>query len=92
MARFNLRGDNGLAPIVKVFTTHNGEFIKAVVTPVIQRDPGGPKIDHEGRVIRKLVELTEKDFPEVPVRIAPGGIITYIQDQNVTDALQGKSN
>ena len=79
-ARFNLRGDNGLAPIVKVFTKSNGEFIKAVVTPVIQRSPGGPAIDHERRVIRKLQELTEKDFPEVPIKIDATGIITYIQD------------
>ena len=79
-ARFNLRGDNGLAPIVKVFTKHDGEFIKAAITPIIQRSPGGPVIDHEGRVIRKLQELTEKDFPEVPINIDATGIITYIQD------------
>ncbi len=79
-ARFNLRGDNGLAPIVKVFTNSSGEFIKAEVTPVIQRAPGGPKIDSEGKVIRKLRELTEKDFPEVPNNIDATGIITYLQD------------
>lgn len=79
-ARFNLRGDNGLAPIVKVFTTNNGEFIKAEITPIVQRAPGGPKIDPDGRVITKLRELTEKDFPEVPVKIDATGIITYLQD------------
>ncbi|MEM6523223.1 MAG: CapA family protein [Bacteroidota bacterium] len=79
-ARFNLRGDNGIAPIVKVFTDSKGAFIKAVVTPVVQRAPGGPRIDPDGRVITKLRELTEKDFPEVQVKIDATGIITYLQD------------
>ena len=79
-ARFNLSGDNGLAPIVKVYTTNNGEFIQAKITPTIQYAPGGPKIDPKGRVIDKLKELTEKDFPEAPLMIDATGIITYIKD------------
>lgn len=79
-ARFNLRADNGLAPIIKVFTTSSGEFIKAKITPIVQRAPGGPKIDSDERVITKLRELTEKDFPEVPIKIDASGIITYLQD------------
>ena len=79
-ARFNLRGDNGLAPIIKVFTSSQGEFMKAEITPIVQRAPGGPKIDPDGRVIDKIRELTEKDFPEVPVKIDATGIITYLQD------------
>ncbi|MTI20445.1 CapA family protein [Fulvivirga sp. RKSG066] len=79
-ARFNLRGDNGLAPIIKVFTKSNGEFIKAEVTPIIQRAPGGPKIDSNKGVIKRLQDLTSKDFPEVKIKIDDSGIITYIQD------------
>ncbi|TRX52449.1 CapA family protein [Fulvivirga sp. M361] len=79
-ARFNLRGDNGLAPILKVYTKSDGEFIKAHITPVIQYAPGGPRIDLKGRVIDKLKELTEKDFPEVPISIDAAGIITYLQE------------
>lgn len=79
-ARFNLRGDNGLAPIIKVFTDSRGNFLKAKVTPVIQIAPGGPRIDPQGRVITRLQQLTEKDFPEVKIKIDDSGIITYIQD------------
>ncbi len=79
-ARFNLRGDNGLAPIIKVFTNSNGEFINAQITPIIQYAPGGPKIDHKGRVIERLQYLTSKDFPEVEIKIDDSGLITYIQD------------
>lgn len=79
-ARFNLRGDSGLAPILKVNTTSNGEFINAIVTPIIQYAPGGPRIDSKGRVIKRLQYLTEKDFPEVKIKIDDSGIITYIQE------------
>ncbi|MDX1630169.1 MAG: CapA family protein, partial [Fulvivirga sp.] len=79
-ARFNLRGDNGLAPIIKLHTLRNGEFIKGEVIPIIQRAPGGPEIDIEKRVIKKLQYLTQKDFPEVPINIDDTGIITYIKD------------
>ncbi|ELR73801.1 Capsule biosynthesis protein capA [Fulvivirga imtechensis AK7] len=79
-ARFNLRGDNGLAPIIKVFTNSEGKFLYAEVTPIIQHAPGGPSIDPEKQVIRRLQQLTEKDFPEVKIKIDDSGIITYIQD------------
>ncbi|MEP2771903.1 MAG: CapA family protein [Fulvivirga sp.] len=79
-ARFNLRGDNGLAPIVNVFTNSYGEFLHAQVTPVIQYASGGPRIDHKARVIERLQYLTSKDFPEVKIKIDDSGLITYIQD------------
>jgi len=79
-ARFNLSGDNGLAPIINVFTSSKGEFYKAQVTPVIQRAPGGPQVDHKKRVIKRLQSLTSKDFPEVKIKIDDSGLITYIQD------------
>lgn len=79
-ARFNLRGDNGLAPIIKVFTDGSGKFYKAEVTPIIQLGSGRPTIDSKKRVIGKIRELTEKDFPEVRVNIDDSGIITYIKN------------
>lgn len=79
-ARFNLQGDNGLAPIIKVFINSEGIFYKAHITPIIQTSPGGPMIDPQKRVIRRIQELTKKDFPEVPLSIDDTGIITYIQN------------
>lgn len=79
-ARFNLRGDNGLAPIIKVNTNAKGEFLFADITPIIQLGAGGPSIDSQKRVIRKIIELTKKDFPEVPVNIDESGRITYLQN------------
>jgi len=79
-ARFNLSGDNGLAPIINVRTTATGAFINAQITPIIQVRPGGPKIDSQKRVISRLQSLTKKDFPEVPISIDDNGVITYIQN------------
>ena len=79
-ARFNLKGENGIAPIIKIHTDHRGAFLKGMIIPVVQEGQGGPKIDPEGRAIRKIRELTEKDFPEAPLTIEETGIITYIDD------------
>ncbi|MFA0964776.1 CapA family protein [Roseivirga sp. BDSF3-8] len=77
--RFNLRGVNGIAPIVKVFTDGNGKFYKAKVTSIIQRGAGGPVVDTQDRAWKKLKELTQEDFPEVPLYFEEGGVITYIK-------------
>ncbi len=79
--RFNLRDENGLAPIIKVFTDPAGKFLWGEITPVIQRGSGGPSIDHEGRVIDTIRSLSEKDFPEVQVSIDDSGRIDYLQSE-----------
>ena len=79
-ARFNLKGENGIAPIIKLYIDHQGRFLKGRIIPVLQEGQGGPKIDPEGRAILKNRELTEKDFPEAPLTIEETGIITYIDD------------
>ena len=77
-ARFNLKGPNALAPIIKVFTGADGSFLYARVFPFIQRAPGGPKIDQEKTVITKLRELMSTDFPENRLSLDDEGFIRYI--------------
>ena len=74
--RFNLRGPNGIAPIMKVYLTPEGRFLKGEVIPSHQPGPGGANLDPRKRVITKLQELTRVDFPEVPLDIDHEGIIT----------------
>ncbi|MEP3390537.1 MAG: CapA family protein, partial [Reichenbachiella sp.] len=62
--RFNLRGVNGIAPIVKVETNSEGKFLRGQLIPIVQLGAGGPKIDSKKRAISKIRELTKKDFPE----------------------------
>jgi poly-gamma-glutamate capsule biosynthesis protein CapA/YwtB (metallophosphatase superfamily) len=78
----NVAGINGWAPIIKVFTDKKGIFLKAQITPTYQIARDRVKIDTEKRVIKKIQELTKKDFPEVPVRIDDNGLITYIAHQD----------
>ncbi|HNP17650.1 MAG TPA: CapA family protein [Fulvivirga sp.] len=79
-ARFNLRGPNGIAPIVKVYTKPDGEFLFGEITSVIQRGAGGPKIDEAKGAIKIIKELIEKDFPDGVIKIDGNGRINYLQN------------
>ena len=74
----SVAGVNGLAPIIKVFTDKNGKFYHAKITPTYQTYGAGVQIDPQNQVIKKIQELTKKDFPEAPIRIAENGLITYL--------------
>jgi hypothetical protein len=78
--RFNLRGPNGIAPIIKVQVTPAGRFLKGEIIPVNQPGSGGVSLDPRKRVISKLQELTRTDFPEVALDIDHKGIITIPND------------
>lgn len=75
-ARFNLKGENGIAPIIKVKINRKGEFLKAEIIPTKQVGEGGPQIDTTGKVIQTLQRLLAADFPEVPLVISKEGNIT----------------
>ncbi len=75
-ARFNLKGPNGIAPILKVYMNSNGEFINGKIIPVYQYGEGITKPDPQKRVIHKLIELTSVDFPDTKISIDNEGNIT----------------
>ncbi len=74
-ARFSLTGEGGVAPIVKVFTNRQGEFLKAEVTPIKQVGEGGCELDADLKAIKTLQRLLAADFPEVPLTITSDGLI-----------------
>jgi hypothetical protein len=74
----NVAGVNGLAPILKVFTTPAGEFLKGEITATIQNHATGVRIDQEKTVIKIIQKLSEKDFPESGIQIDDNGLITYL--------------
>ena len=76
--RFNLRGVNGIAPIVKIETNSEGKFLQGQLIPIYQPGAGGPKIDPKKRAISVIRELTKKDFPESNLLIDDSGFITYL--------------
>ena len=76
-SRVNVAGVNGLAPIFRIFTTPDGCFIKAHITPTWQpADDRTPRYDPAGRVISVIQNLTRADFPEVNIQITNDGWIT----------------
>ncbi|MGM0474764.1 MAG: CapA family protein [Bacteroidota bacterium] len=76
--RFNLRGPNGIAPIVKVRMDRRGNFISGEVIPVIQPGEGGPRIDPAKRVIHTMRMLTETDFPDQSLAFSADGSIVRL--------------
>lgn len=78
--RFNLRGVNGIAPIVKIRTDPTGRFLEGEIIPIHQPGAGGPRFDSKKRVITLIKELTEKDFPESQLKIEESGRISYIEN------------
>ncbi len=74
----SVSGINGLAPIIKVYTNTKGEFLHGKITPTYQSYGEGVQIDTEKRVTKIIQELSKKDFPESPVRIAENGLISYL--------------
>jgi poly-gamma-glutamate capsule biosynthesis protein CapA/YwtB (metallophosphatase superfamily) len=73
--RFNLRGPNGIAPIIKVDVNRQGEFLSGEVVSTYQPGEGGARIDPSNRALHKLIELTEADFPETDLEIGMDGRI-----------------
>lgn len=74
-ARFNLAGPNGIAPIVKVQVSRQGEFLGGEIIPVYQPGQGGPRLDTQGRVITKIQELIDADFPGGALEVNNQGLI-----------------
>lgn len=73
--RFNLRGPNGIAPIVKVKVDSEGNFMQGEVISIYQPGEGGPRIDPAGRASAKLKALTEFDFPDQELVVDSDGIL-----------------
>ena len=74
--RMNLSGPNGVAPILKVYTSRDGKFKKAEIIPIIQYEEEGPVYDSVKRVIRIVQKLVSEDFPDSELHIDDDGIIT----------------
>ncbi len=73
--RFNLRGPNGIAPIVKVTVDREGSFLQGEVVSIYQAGEGGPRIDPAGRAMAKLKMLTEIDFPDQELVVDSDGVL-----------------
>lgn len=75
-ARFNLSGHNGVAPILQVWVTPEGEFLSGQITSIKQEGEGIPFIDPDHTAVKEILELNAEDFPESPLKISNDGALT----------------
>ena len=73
--RFKLSGPNGIAPILQLKISEKGEFISGEIIPIKQINGGYVKLDTEKKVIKKIQDLTNLDFPENSIIIDDEGNI-----------------
>lgn len=77
-ARFNLRGVNGLAPIVKITVDSEGKFLSGRIISCKQVGWGIPEIDSLNAASKLIRDLTKKDMSEVKISIDESGFISYL--------------
>ena len=69
-----------IAPILKIYTNNKGEFLHGKIIPIYQSGAGGPRIDPQKRVVAKIQELMELNFPEIEISVDDAGVISYIKE------------
>ncbi len=74
--RFNLRGINGIAPVVDLRLAADGRLVSARIHSIMQEGWGIPRIDDSGAASRAVAELTALDFPESKLKFSSDGTIT----------------
>ena len=72
----NVRGRNGLAPILDVTLYGDGEFKLGNIISARQVRPNGPALDPQYQAARLMAQLTREDFPETGLEISPNGQIS----------------
>lgn len=75
-SRFNLRGVNGLAPLLEVKIDKKGDFIEGQIHSFVQQGEGGVQKDLLNKSVTQIKKLTEEDLPETQLFISPLGKIT----------------
>lgn len=80
--RFNLKGPNGISPIIEVEMTKNGEFIRGKIHSTMQVGRGIPALDESKRVLKEIQQLTAQDIPESKLEINEDGTFFQKKDDN----------
>ena len=78
--RFNLSGNNGLAPIVQINVNASGEFIEGKIIAAKQIGAGTPIPDPNGKAIKLIKKLSEEDLPESEISVDESGNIFYLHN------------
>ncbi len=71
--RFNLRGVNGISPIMKLYVDGNGKFLKGKIIATYQDKLTGTHLDINNRVVTRMQQLMQQDIPESIIEIRNNG-------------------
>ena len=71
--KFNLKGSQGIAPILKFDMNEKGEFLSGMIIPIKQIKNGYPVLDNKKQVLNELITLSKEDFPESILEISENG-------------------
>lgn len=76
-SRISISGVSGLAPIFKISTDKQGNFLKAEITSTYQEKSQPVLIDEQQRVLKVIQDLTRADFPEMAnvINIDNNGVV-----------------
>ena len=85
----SVSGLKGLAPVLEITITGNGEFVDGRIVSARQQRPSGPQPDDLHEAARLMNTLTRVDFPDTPLSISDTGIIRRV-GQSTTTAVRSK--
>ncbi|MCL7960976.1 MAG: CapA family protein [marine benthic group bacterium] len=88
-ARFNLRGPNGLAPVLDLEVDRQGRVTAARVVSARQTGLGSPRLDPGGRAARLIAELSREDFPEIELEFGADGRISWSAEDGASASNAG---
>ena len=64
MGDFNLKGVNGIAPLLDIKLDAKGDFLYSKVISIKQTDEEGVQLDPNAGAFQQIKSLTLADFPE----------------------------
>lgn len=82
----SVSGLKGLAPVLEINITADGEFIDGRIISARQQRPSGPQPDDTHEAARLMSTLTRADFPETPLSISETGMITEVRHATTSAA------
>lgn len=72
-----ITGENGLAPVLKLILSSEGEFKQGQIISARQYRPQGTQLDKKGEAARVIQKLTEEDFPDTSIIFLKEGMFTH---------------
>lgn len=70
-----ITGNNGLAPILNVTLSANGQFKEGQIISARQHRPAGTLLDKTGKAAALIKKLTQSDFPKTALEFFKNGVV-----------------